>query len=80
LPYEFELLLRGSWDVFTSEKVHKLCDNKLCTVTLIKVNGTEESEDIILQYEKIHVKVNLVEPKMVLCFLLKIKIAAKIQL
>jgi hypothetical protein len=42
LPYEFKLLLKGSRDGFTPERFHELCDNKLCTVTFIKVKGTEE--------------------------------------
>ncbi|EXX61734.1 uncharacterized protein OCT59_029104 [Rhizophagus irregularis] len=42
LPYEFELLLRGSEDGFTPKKFHELCDNIPYTVTLIKVKGTEE--------------------------------------
>ncbi|CAB4438891.1 unnamed protein product [Rhizophagus irregularis] len=42
LPYKFELLLRGSRDGFTPRKFHELCDNIPCTLTLIKVKGTEE--------------------------------------
>jgi hypothetical protein len=42
LPYEFKLLLRGSQDGFTPDKFHSLCDNKLKTVTFIKVKGTDE--------------------------------------
>jgi len=42
LPYEFKLLLRGSRDGFTPKKFHELCDNVPCTVTFIKVKGTEE--------------------------------------
>ncbi len=42
MPYEFKLLLRGSQDGFTPKKFHKLCDNISCTVTFIKVKGTEE--------------------------------------
>jgi hypothetical protein len=42
LPYEFKLLLRGSKNGFTPKMFHKLCDYKLCTVTFIKVEGTEE--------------------------------------
>ncbi|CAB4438880.1 unnamed protein product [Rhizophagus irregularis] len=42
LQYKFKLLLRGSRDGFTPRKFHKLCDDKLCTVTFIKVKGTEE--------------------------------------
>ena len=42
LPYTFKLLLRGSRDGFTPKKFHELCDNVPCTVTFIKVKGTEE--------------------------------------
>ncbi|RGB27412.1 hypothetical protein C1646_386611 [Rhizophagus diaphanus] len=42
LPYQFELLLRGSRDEFTPKKFHELCDGKSNTVTFIKVKGTEE--------------------------------------
>ncbi|PKK60934.1 BTB-domain-containing protein [Rhizophagus irregularis] len=42
LPYKFRLLLRGSRDGFTPKKFHELCNNKLYTVTFIKVKGTEE--------------------------------------
>ncbi|EXX76864.1 hypothetical protein RirG_029090 [Rhizophagus irregularis DAOM 197198w] len=42
LPYEFQLLLRGSRDGFTPKKFHELCNNKPYTVTFIKVKGTEE--------------------------------------
>ncbi|GBC03049.1 hypothetical protein RclHR1_04970003 [Rhizophagus clarus] len=42
LPYEFTLLLRGSRDGFSPKKFHELCDNKLCTVTFIKIKETEE--------------------------------------
>ncbi|UZO25405.1 uncharacterized protein OCT59_017671 [Rhizophagus irregularis] len=42
LPYKFELLLRGSRDGFTPKKFHALCDNKTCTITFIKLKGTEE--------------------------------------
>jgi hypothetical protein len=42
LPYKFELLLRGSRDGFSPKKFHELCDNKLCTVTFIKIKGTGE--------------------------------------
>src|SRR5438034_2477416 len=42
LPYKFQLLLRGSRDGFTPKKFHEICDDKLNTVTFIKINGTEE--------------------------------------
>jgi hypothetical protein len=42
LPYNFNLLLRGSRDGFTPKKFHELCDNKSNTVVFIKVKETEE--------------------------------------
>ena len=42
LPHKFKLLLRGSRDGFTPKKFHELCNNVSCTVTFIKVKGTEE--------------------------------------
>ncbi|UZO08919.1 uncharacterized protein OCT59_029162 [Rhizophagus irregularis] len=42
LPYEFKLLLRGSRDGFTPKKFHELCNDKLYTVTFIKIKETEE--------------------------------------
>ncbi|GBB88389.1 hypothetical protein RclHR1_14970002 [Rhizophagus clarus] len=42
LPYKFELLLRGSRDGFSPKTFHELCDNKINTVTFIKVKGTGE--------------------------------------
>ncbi|EXX57569.1 hypothetical protein RirG_206010 [Rhizophagus irregularis DAOM 197198w] len=42
LPYEFELLLRGSQDGFTPRKFHELCDGKANTITFIKIQGTNE--------------------------------------
>jgi hypothetical protein len=53
LPYNFELLLRGSRDGFTPKKFHELCDNKSNTVTFIKVN---ESEEIIGGYNPLEWK------------------------
>ncbi|CAG8515800.1 4914_t:CDS:2 [Paraglomus brasilianum] len=41
-PYRFRLLLRGSRDGFTPSVFHTLCDQKGATITLIKVNGTDE--------------------------------------
>ncbi|PKY31551.1 hypothetical protein RhiirB3_449198, partial [Rhizophagus irregularis] len=41
-PYKFQLLLRGSRDGFTPKKFHELCDDIPCTVTFIKVKGTDE--------------------------------------
>ncbi|RGB25090.1 hypothetical protein C1646_747508 [Rhizophagus diaphanus] len=42
LPYRFQLLLRGSRDVFAPNTFHQFCNNKPYTVTFIKVKGTEE--------------------------------------
>ncbi|PKY21652.1 hypothetical protein RhiirB3_501014, partial [Rhizophagus irregularis] len=42
LPYKFKLLLRGSRDGFTAKQFHTLCDDKLITVTFIKIEGAEE--------------------------------------
>ncbi|RIB01207.1 hypothetical protein C2G38_2231557 [Gigaspora rosea] len=42
LPYKFNLLLRGSRDGFTRETFHRLCDNIPGTVSIIKVNDTNE--------------------------------------
>ncbi|CAB4440702.1 unnamed protein product [Rhizophagus irregularis] len=41
-PYEFKLLFRGSRDGFTQNKFHKICDNKSRTVTLVKVEYSNE--------------------------------------
>jgi len=41
-PFKFKLLLRGSRDGFTPKTFHELCDNIPCTVTFIKVKGTDE--------------------------------------
>ncbi|GBC27036.2 carbohydrate-binding module family 13 protein [Rhizophagus irregularis DAOM 181602=DAOM 197198] len=40
--YEFKLILRGSRDGFTPEKFHENCDSRSCTITVIKVEGSEE--------------------------------------
>ncbi|UZO05046.1 uncharacterized protein OCT59_025407 [Rhizophagus irregularis] len=42
LPYNFQLLLRGSRDGFTPKKFHELCNDISHTVTFIKVKGTDE--------------------------------------
>jgi hypothetical protein len=42
LPYKFKLLLRGSRDGFTPKTFHTICDNRLNTVTFIKVKETGE--------------------------------------
>ncbi|RGB29932.1 TLD-domain-containing protein [Rhizophagus diaphanus] len=40
--YEFNLILRGSRDGFTSENFHEICDNKFRTITVIKVKDSNE--------------------------------------
>ncbi|GBB96629.1 hypothetical protein RclHR1_00280021 [Rhizophagus clarus] len=40
--YEFKLILRGSRDGFTPERFHEICDNKPHTITIIKVEGSNE--------------------------------------
>jgi hypothetical protein len=40
--YEFKLILRGSRDGFTSNKFHEICDNRSCTITIIKVKGNNQ--------------------------------------
>ncbi|GBB97309.1 hypothetical protein RclHR1_29600002 [Rhizophagus clarus] len=40
--YEFKLILRGSRDGFAPYKFHKICDNRSCTVTIIKVKGNNQ--------------------------------------
>uniref|UniRef100_U9SQY0 TLDc domain-containing protein n=1 Tax=Rhizophagus irregularis (strain DAOM 181602 / DAOM 197198 / MUCL 43194) TaxID=747089 RepID=U9SQY0_RHIID len=40
--YEFNLILRGSRDGFTSENFHEICDNKFRTITVIKVKDSKE--------------------------------------
>ncbi|PKC53342.1 hypothetical protein RhiirA1_479502, partial [Rhizophagus irregularis] len=40
--YKFQLLLRGSRDGFTHKKFHKICDNRPRTITIIKVNNSNE--------------------------------------
>ncbi|RGB22505.1 hypothetical protein C1646_55272 [Rhizophagus diaphanus] len=40
--YEFKLILRGSRDGFESNKFHEICDNRSCTVTIIKVKGNNQ--------------------------------------
>src|SRR3954447_15799931 len=48
--YEFKLLFRGSRDGFTPEKFHKFCVNKSRTVTVAKV---EDSDEILGGYNPI---------------------------
>jgi hypothetical protein len=40
--YEFKLIFRGSRDGLTRKKFHKFCDNQSRTVTIVKVNGSNE--------------------------------------
>ncbi|GBB99753.1 hypothetical protein RclHR1_03620002 [Rhizophagus clarus] len=40
--YEFKLLLRGSRDGFTPNKFHEICDNRSCTITIIKAKGNNQ--------------------------------------
>ncbi|GES87809.1 carbohydrate-binding module family 13 protein [Rhizophagus clarus] len=40
--YEFKLILRGSRDGFTPDKFHEICDNRSCTITIIKAKGNNQ--------------------------------------
>ena len=40
--YEFKLILRGTRDGFTPKKFHEICDNKLHTVSIIKIKDSNE--------------------------------------
>uniref|UniRef100_U9UHV2 TLDc domain-containing protein n=1 Tax=Rhizophagus irregularis (strain DAOM 181602 / DAOM 197198 / MUCL 43194) TaxID=747089 RepID=U9UHV2_RHIID len=40
--HEFKLILRGTRDGFESNKFHEICDNRSCTVTIIKVKGNNQ--------------------------------------
>ncbi|GES96365.1 carbohydrate-binding module family 13 protein [Rhizophagus clarus] len=40
--YEFKLILRGTRDGFAPSKFHEICDEKSCTVSVIKVKGSNE--------------------------------------
>ncbi|GES76346.1 carbohydrate-binding module family 13 protein [Rhizophagus clarus] len=53
--YEFNLLFRGSRDGFTRDKFHEICDNKSPTVTIIKV---EDSNEILGGYNPVEWKSN----------------------
>ncbi|PKC61042.1 hypothetical protein RhiirA1_539442 [Rhizophagus irregularis] len=53
--YKFKLILRGSRDGFTTQKFHEICDNKSCTVAIIKV---KESNEILGGYNPIEWKNN----------------------
>ncbi|GES98951.1 carbohydrate-binding module family 13 protein [Rhizophagus clarus] len=39
---KFKLLLRGTWDGFTPEKFHEICDGQSHTVTIVKVQDSNE--------------------------------------
>ncbi|RIA85053.1 hypothetical protein C1645_741855 [Glomus cerebriforme] len=49
-PYKFKLLFRGSRDGFTSNNFHNLCDNQFRTITVAKV---EDSNEILGGYNPI---------------------------
>ncbi|GES76345.1 carbohydrate-binding module family 13 protein [Rhizophagus clarus] len=51
--YEFKLLFRGSRDGFTRDKFHQICDDKSPTVTIIKV---EDSNEILGGYNPVEWK------------------------
>ncbi|UZO02468.1 uncharacterized protein OCT59_020948 [Rhizophagus irregularis] len=40
--YEFKLILRGSRDGFESDIFHEICNNRSCTVTIVKVKGNNQ--------------------------------------
>ncbi|PKY31066.1 hypothetical protein RhiirB3_531401 [Rhizophagus irregularis] len=40
--YEFKLILRGSRDGFESKIFHEICDDRSCTITIIKVKGNNQ--------------------------------------
>ncbi|PKY17882.1 hypothetical protein RhiirB3_404799, partial [Rhizophagus irregularis] len=39
---EFKLILRGSRDGFESDIFHEICNNRSCTVTIVKVKGNNQ--------------------------------------
>ncbi|PKC64793.1 hypothetical protein RhiirA1_461929 [Rhizophagus irregularis] len=49
-PYEFKLILRGSRDGFSPRKFHEICDNQSHTISIIKV---EDSNEILGGYNPI---------------------------
>ncbi|PKC69101.1 hypothetical protein RhiirA1_456404 [Rhizophagus irregularis] len=51
--YKFKLILRGSRDGFMAEQFHEICDNQSSTVTIIKV---QESNEILGGYNPIEWK------------------------
>ncbi|RIA94284.1 hypothetical protein C1645_818279 [Glomus cerebriforme] len=53
--YEFKLIFRGSRDGFAPKKFHGTCDNKMHTVTIIKV---KDSNEILGGYNPIEWKPN----------------------
>ncbi|RGB41484.1 hypothetical protein C1646_752033, partial [Rhizophagus diaphanus] len=40
--YEFRLILRGSRDGFSPRKFHEICDNQSHTISIIKLQGSNE--------------------------------------
>ncbi|GES96378.1 carbohydrate-binding module family 13 protein [Rhizophagus clarus] len=40
--YEFKLIFRGSRDGFAPNKFHEICDNRSCTITIVKVKGNNQ--------------------------------------
>ncbi|GES96377.1 carbohydrate-binding module family 13 protein [Rhizophagus clarus] len=40
--YEFKLTLRGSRDGLTPDKFHDICDDRSCTLTIVKVKGNDQ--------------------------------------
>ncbi|RHZ44046.1 hypothetical protein Glove_768g9 [Diversispora epigaea] len=42
IPYEFELILRGTRDGFAPQTFWDICHGHACTVVLVKVKGTDE--------------------------------------
>jgi hypothetical protein len=39
---EFKLMLRGSRDGFSINKFHEICDKQPCTITIVKVKGSDK--------------------------------------
>ena len=42
MPYNFDLLLRGTRDGFDSAKFHKLCDGKGATISFARISGSNQ--------------------------------------
>ncbi|GES72663.1 hypothetical protein GLOIN_2v1790646 [Rhizophagus clarus] len=43
IPYEFNLIFRGSWDSFDAISFHNKCDNKGATIIVIKIKNSNQS-------------------------------------